>query len=151
MCPTNDWRQWSRDGIGDPYLIWHDGPDFANLVRVARTEPATVHRMLAAGLQHGDDVVPPALVALSEHGLAPDDAEDLLRAAAATASDSFLASVAQALYWLTGDESWAAPIASVMATAKHWGIRLDAAIALRDFTRASELIEALARVMCDSD
>ena len=52
---------------------------------------------------------------LASEGLAPDGAADALRAAATTASAGFLIRVAQALYALTGDPAWAAPVAS-----NHW-------------------------------
>jgi hypothetical protein len=124
--------------FGDPYLVWHEGPDFARLTDVARTRPAEVARMLAAGMAAADPVAAQSLAVL---GL--PESESLLRAAVASATETFLVRVAQALHLLTGDESWAAPIASVLASDAFWGVRIDAAIALAGFAPTAELIETL--------
>lgn len=137
------WHQW-RDGVfGDPYLVWHEGPDFTELLALARAEPGEVAGMLAAGLDAADPVAAVSYAALADEGLAPEGAEALLRAAAAGATGTFLVRVAQALHRVTGDESWAAPVASVLASDLFWGARIDAAMALTRFAPTGPSIEAL--------
>src|SRR6266508_2213992 len=88
---------------------------------------------------------------LSADGLVPDGTLDLLRAAAQTAQDEFLIRLAEALFVLTADPSWAEPIVSVLATAESEFVRLDAAIALAGFAPTRPLVRALARAVCDPD
>lgn len=51
MASDGEWTQWRREVFGDPYLVWHDGPDFAVLLAMARSDLEAVGRMLAAGVQ----------------------------------------------------------------------------------------------------
>jgi HEAT repeat protein len=44
---------------------------------------------------------------------------------------------------LTGEQSWAEAVASVLASDAFWGVRIDAAMALADFAPTPELIEIL--------
>ncbi|GIG92029.1 hypothetical protein [Plantactinospora endophytica] len=154
------WPDWRRDVFGDPYLVWHDGPDFTRLLTVARDEHehegggehegegeggrATVARMLAAGIAEADPLAAESIAVLADDGLAPPDAEVLLRAVLPTASGTFLVRVAQALHVLTGDEAWAEQIASVLAEGAHWGDRIDAGMALVGFAPTPRLVDALA-------
>jgi hypothetical protein len=136
-------------------MVWHDGPDFTRLHELATTAPAEVARMLAAGLEAGletgDPLAAQSVAALAGNGQTPEGAEALLRAAVREATDEFLVRVAQALHVVTGDESWSAPIASVLTSDAFWGVRMDAAIALADFTPTAELIEALGRGVRDDE
>ncbi|MGI5148075.1 HEAT repeat domain-containing protein [Plantactinospora sp. CA-294935] len=143
------WPDWRRDVFGDPYLVWHDGPDFARLLSVARDEPEVVARMLGVGVAAADSLAAESIAALAGAGLAPSGAEALLRAALPAASGTFQVRVAQALHVLTGDESWAEPVASVLAEGAHWGERIDAATALAGFAPTPRLVEALARAVRD--
>lgn len=148
---ADGWIRWRDDVFGDPYLVWHDGADFTRLLDLGRTEPGEVARMLAAGLDADDPLAAQSLGALHDEGLAPAGAEALLRAAAARATETFLVQVAQALHALTGDESWATPIAAVLVSDAFWGVRIDAAIALTGFTATPDLIEALADGVRDEE
>jgi hypothetical protein len=132
-------------------MVWHDGPDFARLSARAHAEPAEVSHMLAAGLAEADPVAAYAYAALSREGLTPPDAETALRHAAETATDQFLIRVAQALHTLTADDAWAVPIAAVLASNAFWGIRIDAAQALADFTPTPDLIATLGRTAEDEE
>jgi len=132
-------------------MVWHEGPDFTRLLDLATTTPAEVARMLTAGVGAGDDVAALSFAALADEGLAPEGAEALLRTALPTATGTFLVRVAQALHALTGDESWATPIASVLTSQAFWGVRIDAALALGAFAPTPELIELLGQGVCDAD
>lgn len=146
-----EWRQWRRAIFGDPYLVWHDGPEFGGLLNAARADPDTVEAMLAAGLLDCDPVAARSFAALTTAGLEPARSVALLEAAARSASGAFLVSVAAALYQLTGHESWAGPITSVLRTARFWGDRMDAAIALAEFTPTVELVQVLSDAVCDPE
>jgi hypothetical protein len=146
-----DWTAWRLDVFGDPYLVWHDGPDFVRLLDLAGTEPADVARMVAVGIDAGDPLAAQSIAALAGAGMAPAGAEALLRAAATGATEAFLVCVAQALHVLTGNESWAAPIASVLLSDAFWGVRIDAAIALAGFAPTVELVEILGQAVRGSD
>ncbi|RZU76363.1 hypothetical protein EV384_5011 [Micromonospora kangleipakensis] len=147
---VDEWRAWRRAVFGDPYLVWHDGPEFSRLLRAARADPVMVERMLTAGLDDRDVVAAESLAVLGEAGFAPVRARELLRAAVPTASNTFLVSVATALHRLTAEESWAAAIVAVLG-ARHWTDRMDAAIALARFAPTADLVHALGRAVCDSE
>jgi hypothetical protein len=132
-------------------MVWHEGPEFTRLVRLARSAPAEVAEMLAAGLAESDPVAAQSLAFLAEEGLAPPNTESLLRGAIPTATETFLVRVAQALHRLTGAESWAAPIASVLGSDAFWGVRMDAAMALAGFMATPALVEALGEGVRDEE
>jgi len=146
-----EWDQWRRAVFGDPYLVWHDGPDFTSMLERARSDPATVVRMLRAGLAARDDLAAQAFRELAVAGLAPADAPVFLRAAVAGASDEFLIRLAEALFAVTGDPSWSAAIVSVLRGGRSEFTRLAAAMALAGFPPADVLVEALARAVQDPE
>lgn len=148
---VEEWRRWRREIFGDPYLVWHDGPDFNRLLRVARDDAGTVRRMLAAGLEDRDTVAAESVAVLAEAGLEPRGARHRLRAAAPTASGSFLVELAVTLHRLTGEDRWAEPIVSVLRGGRFWGERMDAAIALDRFPPTVALIRALGEAVCDRE
>ena len=148
---ADGWTRWRDDVFGDPYLVWHDGPDFRRLSKRARSAPDDVARMLAAGLDADDPLAAQSICALNDNGLAPAGTEALLRGAVSRATGTFLVQVAQALHALTGDESWATPIAAVLVSDAFWGVRIDAATALTGFAPTPELVETLARGVRDEE
>lgn len=107
--------------------------------------------MLAAGLEGGDPLAAQSIAALAEAGLEPAGAEPLLRAAVPGARGELLVRLAQALHVLTGDQSWATPIASVLTSDEFWGERIYAAMALAAFTPTAALVEALGRGVRDDE
>jgi hypothetical protein len=151
MNAEDSWTEWRRRVFGDPYLVWHDGPYFDHLLDLAGTAPAEVTRMLAAGLDAGDPLAAQSITALAAEAKAPEESVALLRAAVPDATGTFLVRVAQALHVLTGDESWADPVASVLASDAWRGIRLDAATALADFHPTPHLIQILGEAVRDPE
>jgi HEAT repeat protein len=145
------WTAWRDDVFGDPYLVWHDGPDFRRLRKLAKAAPADVARMLAAGVAESDPVAAVAIAVLAEKGMTPEGAEALLRDAAPAATGIFLVRLAQAMFVLTGEQSWAEPIAAVLTSDAFWGVRIDAAMALADFVPAPKLVEALNEAVRDPE
>lgn len=148
---VDSWTGWRNDVFGDPYIVWHDGPDYTRLIELTGTAPAEVARMLAAGLGAGDPLAAQSIAALTEAGLEPAGAESLLRAAVPGARGELLVRLAQALHVLTGDQSWATPIASVLTSDAFWGERIHAAMALAAFTPTASLVEALGRGVRDDE
>lgn len=146
-----DWTRWRNDVFGDPYLVWHEGPEFTELRRRAATAPEEVTRMLAAGVAAEDPVAASSIAVLADDGQAPDGAEALLLAAVPGATGTFLVRVAQALHALTGDESWSGPVVSVLMSGEFWGVRIDAALALAGFAPTAELIDVLGRGVRDDE
>ncbi|GIF00606.1 hypothetical protein [Paractinoplanes rishiriensis] len=145
-----DWSRWRQEIFGDPYLVWHDGPDFSAMLAAARYDPAHVARMLRAGLDAGDSLAAQAFAQLAEEGLAPADTVDLLRRAAVPADGELLIRIAEALYVLTADPSWSGHIVRVLRDGDSEFVRLDAAIALANFPPSPALVTALAEAVNDT-
>jgi hypothetical protein len=151
VAQRTQWPQWREVTFGDPYLVWHEGADFTALISAARSDPETVAGMLRIGLHADDPLAAQSIGALAAAGLAPADAQQLLTDAALTSSPHALVRVAQALHQLTGEPSWADPIATVLASTEHWGVRIDAAIALSEFAPTAHLIDVLATAVTDPE
>ncbi len=147
-----EYAAWRREIFGDSYLVWHDGAAFDGLVGPAGSDPWQVERMLAIGLIRADGVAAQAIGGLHErHGVTLEHGQDLLQAVVSDASGSFLVWVCNSLRQLTGDQSWAGPIAGVLTQAPDWSDRLDAAMALAHFAPAKEPIEALRQGVQDEE
>jgi hypothetical protein len=151
VAQQTQWTQWREATFGDPYLVWHNGADFTALTSAARSDPETVAGMLRIGLHADDPLAAESIGALAAAGLAPADARQLLTDAARTTPPHALVQVAQTLHQLTGDQSWADPIATVLASTEHWGVRIDAAMALAEFAPTAHLIEVLAEAVTDPE
>jgi hypothetical protein len=144
-----EWSRWRQEIFGDPYLVWHDGPDFSAMLSAARYDRAHVARQLRAGLAEADPLAAQGFAQLADARLAPADAADLLRRAAAGASGRFLIRVAEALHVLTTDPSWSDRIVDVLRHDDSEFVRLDAAIALAGFPPAANSVAALAVAVND--
>jgi HEAT repeat protein len=143
------WHRWRREIFGDPYLVWHDGPDFTAMLDAARTDAAAVAGLLRAGLAERDPLAASGLAELADAGLAPPDAADLLRTIAADATGELLIRAGQALFAVTGDPAWAEPIVSVLHRDESEYVRLDAAMALAPFPPSDALVAAVAQGVRD--
>lgn len=152
MASRREWSVW-RDGVfGDPYLVWHDGPDFQYLLMTAEDDPGLVSSMLAAGIELKDPLAAQSIGALADAGIAVDGAEALLRAAVPAARGTFLVRLAEALHTMTGDRAWGERVAAVLTSGDaDWYPRMDAAIALAGFEPTPELVHALGRSVCDPE
>lgn len=148
-CVNADWSGWRQEIFGDPYPVWHDGPNFSELLRAARRDRTEVARMLRAGLAAHDPVAAQSLAELAEARLAPADAADQLRTAARSATGEFMISVAGALHVLTGDAAWATRIAEVLRDDDSAEVRFQAAMALAVFRPTRVLVGALAAAVND--
>lgn len=132
-------------------MVWHDGPDFGELIRLWEADPAMVEGMLRQGLSERDAL---AAEAVGELPLPAESRASFVTALSdgiATSAGDFRTSAAQALHRLTGDESWSAEVAAVLQGVEHWGTKLDAARALASFTPTPELIAAAQAGVVDPD
>ncbi|WP_033344343.1 HEAT repeat domain-containing protein [Catenuloplanes japonicus] len=143
------WSAWSLEIFGEPFDVWHDGASFAELEPRARTAPDEVAAMLALGLREQDPVAAQSYRHLSTVDLAPPGAAGLLRSAAERADGRFLIRLAEALFTLTGDPSWASSLISVLQGDDSEYVRLDAAIALRDFPPVPPTVAAVTAAIGD--
>lgn len=153
----DEYAEWRRSMFGEPYLVWHDGADFGELLRRAGSGEAQARRvgeMLALGLRGADPLAARSIAALAGDGVVLAGAEALLRDALVAAEDTpdtFLLAVARALRVLTGDEAWVAPIIRVLAEGSHWSSRIDAALALREVDPTPGVLDALTRAMTNPE
>jgi hypothetical protein len=146
------WTEYRLESFGEPYEVWHDGPDFADLQHRWDADPITAERMLCAGIAEKDPLAAQSTAMISIPLRASERFVDVLTAAVDTGGASFRVRVAEALYRLTGDASWSAAIVRVIdEPAFFWGDRLDGSIALARFPPTAELIDALARGVRDPD
>ncbi|MBU2669102.1 HEAT repeat domain-containing protein [Actinoplanes bogorensis] len=146
-----EWQRWRREIFGDPYQVWHEGPQFTALIEAARRDHRLVERMLRAGLVTGDTLAAQSFTALAGAGLAPPDGVSILRTALGRATEEFRVRVAEALYAMTRDPGWATPIAGVLMGSQSEFVRLDAAIALSGFPPSTALVRALATAVSDPE
>lgn len=140
---TTGWDEWARGIFGDPYLVWHDGPDYTDLLAVAGTDIDTVDAMLLAGVTARDPLAAGAVAALAAGGFSVPRTRALLPVLAADASGTFAIRAAQAMYAISGDAEWSVPIAGLVVSTDHWSVRIDAAIALAGFPPRESSVQAL--------
>jgi hypothetical protein len=57
--PVPSWAAYRQEVFGEPYMVWHDGPDFTEIARRFRDDPAAVPAMLRIGISEKDDVARP--------------------------------------------------------------------------------------------
>ncbi|MCU1439481.1 MAG: hypothetical protein JWP85_478 [Rhodoglobus sp.] len=151
-CMTGrTWDEFRLEAFGEPYMVWHDGPDFYAFTQAWQVDPGGVEGMLREGLAQSD------ALAAESIGELPMPAESiaaftpLLLATRDTSTGTFRVRVAQTLRKLTGSETWSSDIVDVLVGREHWGDRIDAAMALGHFTPTIELIAALMRGVLDEE
>jgi hypothetical protein len=142
--PDTDWATYRQESFGEPYLVWHDGPDFTEFQERYAADPELATRMLRAGIAEGDALAAqtPRELTLTE----PQRAEfvALLREALPAANAGVRLEAGASLFALTGDAAWSAPVVEVLGSTVHWSVRIDAAIRLKAFPPTAELVAALA-------
>jgi len=146
-----DWAAYRQEAFGEPYLVWHDGPDFTEFASRFDQDPALATRMLAAGVAEGD-----ALAAQTPRELRLTDEQRagfvrLLRDALPRANAGVRLEAGASLFALTGDPEWSAPVVEVLGSAVFWGVRIDAAIRLKAFPPTPELVAAVAEAVRDPE
>jgi HEAT repeat protein len=145
------WADYRLEAFGEPYMVWHDGPDFGQFRINAAADPQTAERVLLEGLDQSD---PLAAQAIAEANFAPEVSArmvEALKQAIDRTNSTFRVRVAEALTRLTGEQSWSSAICDVLAEGPFWGDRLDAAMALGHYLPTVELIAVLMRAMTDEE
>ncbi|WP_405487842.1 HEAT repeat domain-containing protein [Nocardia sp. NBC_00511] len=146
------WSAWRQEVFGDPYLVWHEGADFGELITLARADSTAVAEMLAVGLTVEDPLAADSIRALNDSGITLPKVEALLRDVVVTPADpAFLLAVAHALYASTGEDVWVGTTIGILAAAPFWSTRMDAARALAHFRPTTAVVSALAAAMSDPE
>jgi hypothetical protein len=121
--------------FGEPYMVWHDGPDFTQLRDEWKRDPAALTDLLFEGMAEDD-----ALASQAFSELEPLPTGDVLAKVVGTlekqldtAGPNATTQIARTLFKLTGDGKWELPVIQVLDSSVHWSNRIDAAMALRDF------------------
>jgi len=148
---TAAWAEFSREVFGEPYLVWHDGADFRPLLSRWQDQAGLVGEMLRLGLSGGDPVAAQAISYLARSGAGVNEFGGPLREALPQARGTFRVRVAQALFVLTGDQKFAAPVCDVLTGDGFWGEKIDAAIALSAFAPAAAVVKALIQGVQDDE
>jgi hypothetical protein len=148
------WAEVRNQLFGEPYMVWHDGPDFTGLRDAWREEPEAVLEQLFAGMAEGDGLASQSLAELD-----PAPTGDTLKAVVAKLEEHLDGSppgarvrIGMALVALTGDNKWAIPVGQVLdGGALHWGDQIDAAMALRRVEPRPEVRENLLHGVVDPE
>ena len=152
MASTSaNWSQFRLGAFGEPYLIWHDGPDYTTCDELWNTDPLFVEGALLDGLEQRD---PLAAQAAARLPLSPESRSRFVDRLVQHLGDQpvgFHLRVAEALHQLTGDEDWSREVLRVLLGAGYWNDRLDAAIALAAFVPTERIVDALASCVQDPD
>jgi HEAT repeat protein len=147
MSQMTEWADFRQVAFGDPYMVWHDGPDFADFGDRVRADRAGTTTLVLAGLAEGDALAAQAIGEAGMTELVPQ-----LTAALEHSNGTYRVRIAESLLKLTGEQSWASAIADVLLSKiNFWSDRLDAAMALGRVIPRPALIEALAQGMQDAE
>ncbi|WP_028651686.1 hypothetical protein [Nocardioides halotolerans] len=140
-----DWAAYRQEVFGEPYLVWHDGPDFDEIARRFADDPEAVLALLEQGIAENDPV---AAQACRELGAAAEQVPTivaLLEQARPATYGAARTEVAASLHALGASaEEMGAEVAAVLRSPDHWGVRLDAARRLADFAPTPALVAAAA-------
>lgn len=145
------WSDFRLEVFGEPYYVWHDGPDFTEVARRYAADPAGVTALLGLGLAQGDALAAETCRHLEVAGTGRAEVVALLRRHA-SATGALATEVAASLHALGEDAAeQAAAITAVLHTGDFWGVRMDAARRLAAFAPTPALVAALARAVQDED
>jgi hypothetical protein len=143
MAPSA-WEDFRLVAFGEPYMVWHDGPDFSALRDQWRTDPGLVERMLLEGLATSDDLAGQAIGELRDiAGDAAPRFEAALRGRLPVSNGSRRVRIAESLRAYTGSDEWDGHIAQSLVEPNFWSERIVAAMALARAKPTPELIAAL--------
>jgi len=146
------WEDFRLNAFGEPYMVWHDGPDFSAIRDQWCAEPGLVERMLLEGLATSDDLAAQAIGEL--HDIAGDAAprfEAALRERLPLSSGSRRVRIAESLRAFTGSDEWDTHVGESLDEPNFWSERINAAMALRRAKPTLELIDVLVRGAQDEE
>jgi HEAT repeat protein len=147
------WADVRQELFGEPYMVWHDGPDFTLLREAWQREPEQLLEQLFQGMSEGDALAAQSLSELdpAPTGDAAQRVAETLEQHVDTAPANARVQIGLTLYKLTGDPTWTKPIIEVLNGDVHWSSAIDAAIALRQVRPAPELKTALLTAVQSND
>src|SRR6185437_2032056 len=145
------WRDFRLATFGDPFTVWHDGPDLNRIRTRWEAAPDIVDEMLRRGLAHADPLAAESIEFLLRTGDGPREIRPALEAALPQATNTFRVRVAEVLHFMTGDQHFAEPICEVLANGSDPQARRDAAFALNGFGATTAVVEALAGAVQDPE
>ena len=138
------WADFRLNAFGEPYMVWHDGPDFEAIRDQWRTEPELVERMLLEGLATTDDLAAQAIGELHDlAGAAAPRFEAALRKQLPGSFGARRVRIAESLRAYTDSDEWDHHVADSLTEPNVWSERIDAAMALKRAKPTRELIAAL--------
>lgn len=146
------WEDFRLTAFGEPYMVWHDGPEFSAIRGQWRTEPELVERKLLEGLATQDDLAAQAIGEL--HDIAGDAAprfEAALRERLPLSNGSRRVRIAESLRAYTASNEWDRHVGESLDEPNFWSERINAAMALRRARPTPELIDVLARGAQDEE
>lgn len=138
------WTAWSLEVFGEPFMVWHDGPDFSELRRRWADDPLVVTRMVRLGLRTTDPMAARAAADLASIGAAGDLEPDL-RDRLTSSTGNLQTQIARALAISTGSSVWSKPILRNLHRLPSSFDRMDAAIALAYCPASPAVVTALRR------
>jgi hypothetical protein len=140
-----DYIAWKRSTFGEEFDIWHDGLAVEVVTPLTGDTRSHAIRMLIFGLKQGDGHAATALASMGERAALPE-----LRSALYSASGDTKVKIARAINDLAGEDDsseMSKELISVLESPDlHWGVRLNAAMGLRDF-KDEKSEEALLRAV----
>jgi len=145
------WSRFRLDAFGEPYLVWHDGPDYSTFDALWSADQGFVEQALLDGLAERDPLAAQAIARLPLSKDARSRFIGFLTEQIGQRPVGYHLRVSEALFRLTGDENWSREILRVLLGAGLWSDRFDAAIALASFAPTPVIIEALERCVQDPD
>jgi len=154
MIAGREWADVRNELYGEPYMVWHDGPEFSGLRDAWRTEPEALLELLFDGMGQGDALAAQSLAELepAPTGETLTHVVTMLKQHLPTSPPGARVQIGMTLCRLTGDERWATAVADVLDRgATHWGDQIDAAMALKRVRPTPELKEVLLRGIVDPE
>jgi hypothetical protein len=149
------WTAFREAMFGEPYLVWHDGPDFTLIADRYAGDPELVQRELAAGIAEGDALAAQACRELGASDEQKPALVELLERALPSSSSGTRTEIATSLHALGSSshstEDLAQEVCDVLLGVDHWGVRLDAAMRLASFAPTARLVEAAAAGVRDEE
>jgi hypothetical protein len=150
------WADFRLEVFGEPYMVWHDGPYFPPIVDKYAEDPGLVVRELVAGIAEGDSLAAQACRELGElTEVQRSELVALLEKALPSSYGGTRSEIATSLHALGASsistEDLAQEVCDVLLGVDHWGVRLDAAMRLTQFTATPRLVEAAAAGVRDAE
>lgn len=124
--PSSNWASFEESYFGDPYMAWHDGLDEGALLALEGEERERAEKMLLDALGSGDSRPAAGLASLRS-----TQAVGKLKQELPGASGNNEIKTALALWKIERYEPAADTLINILKSDAFWGVRMDAARAMR--------------------